>query len=96
MTRAVGILRDGLNLAAADSFLTEMTTPDPEYVDDTILVALLVTRCAVLRQESRGGHTRLDYPQTDDMAAHTAVALTDVLPSRVDQAVHLVPVGATR
>lgn len=115
MTGAVGILRNGPDLAVAEAWLRTATlraalATDPGQVDDTdvedtdvddtTLVALLVTHCAALRQESRGGHTRLDHPDADEMARHTTVLLADVLPTAAPAAAsrsaHLVSAGAAR
>jgi L-aspartate oxidase len=101
MSQAVGIIRDGQGLAAAEAELLEAVstarTPGTgaeavgaagasggsiaERLDDASLVALLVTHSARRRQESRGGHTRLDHPDTADVASHTTVTLADVLSS---------------
>ncbi|HET8595156.1 MAG TPA: L-aspartate oxidase [Intrasporangium sp.] len=56
-----------------------------ERLDDASLVALLVTHSARRRQESRGGHTRLDHPDTADLASHTTVTLADILSGACDQ-----------
>jgi L-aspartate oxidase len=77
MSRAVGILRDGPGLEEAEQALLDTRRTDGEEVDDLTLVALLVTRCARLRRESRGGHARTDHPELDDRAAHTTVTLAD-------------------
>ena len=39
--------------------------------------AKLVTAAALARQESRGGHWRSDFPQTDKTGARTFMTLAD-------------------
>src|SRR5690606_38805945 len=46
------------------------------------VAARLVAACALARRESRGGHYRADFPQTD--APHrTLVRLSDLTPARI-------------
>lgn len=100
MSQAVGILRDGPGLEAAEAALraavAKSTRPAESptsaarsvpvcAVDDASLVALLVIRCARQREESRGGHARLDFPCTANEAVHTGVTLDDVLPGGQDE-----------
>jgi succinate dehydrogenase/fumarate reductase flavoprotein subunit len=35
-------------------------------VENAILVGEMITRCAMMREESRGAHFRKDFPKTDD------------------------------
>ena len=49
----------------------------PHLDDDTGLVGYLLARSALDRTESRGGHTRTDFPATDQ-PRHTLVSLADL------------------
>lgn len=49
----------------------------PHLDDDTGLVGYLVAHAALRRTESRGAHTRTDFPQAG-AAGHTLVTLDDV------------------
>ncbi|MHB1064452.1 MAG: L-aspartate oxidase [Georgenia sp.] len=64
MTHAVGVLRDGEHLPAAPP--------------DATLVALLVATAALRREESRGAHTRTDFPAAA-VPAHQDLTLSEVL-----------------
>jgi L-aspartate oxidase len=74
MTRDAGITRAGQGLRQGLERLRELrdgvTGDDTEYFTrqclDLLTVAGLITRPALLRQESRGGHSRADYPASDD------------------------------
>ncbi|WP_205621054.1 hypothetical protein, partial [Intrasporangium chromatireducens] len=79
MDASVGILRTGAGLEAAEDALRDAGQVDLEQLDDGTLVALLVTRCALHRRESRGGHTRLDHTTTAVVPDHTNVTLVDLL-----------------
>ncbi len=64
----VGILRGGKDLAAAVDRLQEISTPRPERprrrgmeLRNIHQVALLIARCALAREESRGAHYRSDF-----------------------------------
>ncbi len=69
----VGIVRDGPALAVAAQELErlrERTEPAgaaelPGAAANAVLAALLITRSALARRESRGAHFRSDFPQPD-------------------------------
>jgi len=71
----VGIVREEAGLRAALERLEEINrslcgalqTREGFQVANLATVALLVTRAALIRQESRGGHYRSDYPYRDDV-----------------------------
>ena len=44
-----------------------------------LIAARLVASCALMRQESRGSHSRSDYPQTDEVARRTLTTLSQLL-----------------
>ncbi|WP_447924523.1 L-aspartate oxidase [Georgenia muralis] len=84
MSACVGVLRDGPGLAAAVEELRErVTTAGLDAVDDATLTAFLLAASAQRREESRGAHTRTDYP--DPAApAHTTLTLAEALePTRL-------------
>ena len=54
-----GIVRDGDGLREARRLLESMHGPQAQ-------VALLIARCALAREESRGAHFRSDFPEHDD------------------------------
>ena len=72
VTRAAGVLRDGAGLGNALDLLR------PHLDLDAGLVGYLVVWSALQRRESRGGHTRTDFPQTETEARHTMVSEHDL------------------
>ena len=75
-----GILRDRKGLEGAlDSLrrigreiLPQINPETPKEilekmeVENAVLVGEMITRCAIMREESRGAHFRKDFPKTDD------------------------------
>jgi L-aspartate oxidase len=62
MTAHAGVLRDELSLRRALDGLEGMTPRDPE-VANIHAVSTALVRAALARRESRGTHTRLDFPE---------------------------------
>lgn len=86
MTDLVGVERsaDTLRLALRRILELEDTAPGVtrQFLNMTTS-ATLVAAGALLREESRGGHYRTDFPQTrDDWAHHTTMTLDDALAVR--------------
>jgi succinate dehydrogenase/fumarate reductase flavoprotein subunit len=75
-----GILRDRKGLESAmgslqrvrDEILPQINTETSKEilekmeVENAILVGEMITRCAMMREESRGAHFRKDFPKVDD------------------------------
>ncbi|HYD98817.1 MAG TPA: L-aspartate oxidase [Alphaproteobacteria bacterium] len=68
MFRHVGLVRDAAGLTAALAALHDLPTPSPRLraMRDA---ALLVAAAAWTRRESRGGHSRADFPAADPAQA---------------------------
>jgi L-aspartate oxidase len=65
MTREAGVLRDAQSLARALAALDEMEPRTP-VVRNLWSVSHALVLAAIAREESRGTHTRLDFPDPDD------------------------------
>jgi L-aspartate oxidase len=80
MSSHVGVLRDGAGMRHA---LVEIARMEREWsrvpqLRNMATTALLITAAALKRTESRGGHYRSDYPQTDAaQATRTFITLDD-------------------
>ncbi len=72
VTRAGGVLRDATGLTEGLAALRQ------HVADDTGLVGYLVLWSALRREESRGGHTRTDFPATEPVGEHVLVSLADL------------------
>jgi L-aspartate oxidase len=68
VTAGAGVLRD------ADGLRATLAGLEPYRSHDTGLVAYLLVESALRRAESRGGHTRLDFPQTEEVGVHVLTA----------------------
>lgn len=93
----VGVERNGPDLAAAkDRFDDVLSGAGSTRLRNLALVGRLVSEAALLREESRGGHFRTDFPDSDDEhqqrqplsipaenGAHFAVSGDDVVPDAV-------------
>jgi len=75
MWRNVGVRRDGEGLADAAENLDQwcryvlprqFTDSGGWELQNMLCVARLIVHAAMTRQESRGAHVRIDFPQTDD------------------------------
>ncbi|MDR1710533.1 MAG: L-aspartate oxidase [Propionibacteriaceae bacterium] len=73
ITRGAGVLRD------ADGLSRALGDLEPYCDTDAGLVAYLLVRAALEREESRGGHTRMDYPAADDEIRHTLLSVHELL-----------------
>jgi L-aspartate oxidase len=78
MTQHVGVIRDGEGLAGALKSIAriERTTPS-RALRNMATAALLVAAAAWKRRESRGGHYRSDYPNTDPAEARRSFMTLD-------------------
>lgn len=72
VTQSAGVLRDNEGLAAGLSELRTLTD------DDAGLVGYLLVASALRRRESRGGHTRTDYPQAAPVVEHVLISEADL------------------
>ena len=79
MTRLVGVERDeaGLNEALAVIKQVERIGGAEPAVLNMTATAKLVAAAALERRESRGGHFRTDFPQTDPAGRRTFMTLSD-------------------
>jgi len=78
MSRDVALERNADGLRAALGVITrlETTSSEPALLN-MAAAAKLVTAGALARQESRGGHWRSDYPQTEKTGRRTFMTLAD-------------------
>jgi L-aspartate oxidase len=63
MTRDAGVLRDAASLERVAKGLAALPDPSSPDVQNLITVSTALVRAAIARRESRGTHTRLDYPE---------------------------------
>ncbi len=63
MTRDAGVLRDASSLRRAREALAVMEPVDRE-VANLLSVSRALVGAALVREESRGTHTRLDFPES--------------------------------
>ncbi len=86
MTAHVGVARDaaGLRTAlAAIARLEHQTQASSRAFLNMLSAATLIAAAAYQRRESRGGHVRTDFPETDPAQAHqTRITLADALAVR--------------
>ena len=70
MSRHVGVMRDadGLGEALQIFAVLEAEARDPQ-LKNALIAAKMIAATALMRKESRGGHQRADFPQTDPALA---------------------------
>ena len=83
MGRAAGVRRDGAELSAAANTIDNWCKyvlpqsfgePGGWELQNMLLVAQLIIRAALVREESRGVHLRVDFPSVDDEHWHRHLA----------------------
>jgi L-aspartate oxidase len=74
MSRHVGVLRDGSGLRAAVEALRPLAFGNSPAADPAV-VALMIATAALMREESRGSHTRTDRPGLSQPAARLRLVL---------------------
>jgi L-aspartate oxidase len=86
MTEGAGVLRDEASLEALLATIPDAvaaTDPASHEVRNLASVARLLVRAALARQESRGTHTRLDFPERSDRFLGRLVHVGDRAPELV-------------
>ena len=81
-----GVIRDAEGLSALAALID---TLEAEHgAAPALIAARFLTQGALARQESRGGHSRTDFPDTLANGRHTRLTLSDLVPAqtRVRQA----------
>ena len=73
MTAHVGVIREAEGLASVVALIDRLERRHGPALP--LVAARLIAEAALDRRESRGGHFRLDHPQTDAQARHTRVRL---------------------
>lgn len=73
MTAHAGVVRDAQGLQTLIALIDRLESEHGAAA--VLLSARLITQAALERRESRGGHYRSDYPQTDGAAVHTRVRI---------------------
>jgi L-aspartate oxidase len=77
----VGVVREAKGLKRALAALREIEAqaPGDAIVANMALTARLIAAAALMRKESRGGHYRSDYPETQARAAKRTFITLDEL-----------------
>ena len=76
MSRYCGVERSADGLETLIELIDQL---EARYGDEDALIAARFIACAALRrEESRGGHFRMDFPQRAQLAAHTQLRLDDL------------------
>jgi L-aspartate oxidase len=79
MSRGGALIRSEKSLAAVIETINELNG-DPlmtSGLKSALASAELIAQGALMREESRGGHFRSDFPETDDEPMHTEICLAD-------------------
>ncbi len=84
MTDGVGVVRDAAGLTEALRVIAEVEAAAAcEAMRNMTATATLIAAAALKREESRGGHFRADFPQTDPvLAQRTHITLAEALEIR--------------
>lgn len=89
MSRHCGVERTGRGLR---ELLTLIDDLQRRYGDaDTLLAARLIVTAALQREESRGGHFRVDFPETQKQTQHTRLTLAALTSAQSKQHPNALP-----
>ncbi len=80
MDRDAGVVRDQVGLTRLLALIDRLEARHGQALP--LVAARLVAASALARTESRGGHSRSDYPQTDALARHTYTTLAELMARR--------------
>jgi len=80
MDRDAGVVRDQVGLTRLLALIDALEARHGQALP--LVAARLVAASALARTESRGGHSRSDYPQTAEIAHHTYTTLAEVMAHR--------------
>jgi L-aspartate oxidase len=64
MTEGAGVLRSAESLAATAELVAALDPGDDAELRNLVTVALALLASATAREESRGAHSRTDFPET--------------------------------
>ncbi len=80
MSEHCALIRDADGLADLLEIIHEMhgSPAMTSGLKSALVTAELIAQGALAREESRGGHFRSDFPQTDMEAFHTEIASTNI------------------
>ncbi|MGB5951724.1 MAG: FAD-binding protein, partial [Ornithinimicrobium sp.] len=79
LTTSAGVVREAAPLTdAVEDITRQLESVGVDGLSDHELMALLISRSALSRTESRGGHLRSDFPERSDTAEHTHASLADL------------------
>jgi len=94
MSRHVGVVRDAAGLSEALQTFAglEAGARDPQ-LRNALIAARMITAAALMRKESRGGHQRSDFPQTDPALARRTFTTLGACNRIAAAAVRPVPVA---
>jgi len=76
MSADVGVVRDAVGLTRALALMTGLEQASGPALP--LVAARLIAEAALARHESRGGHFRRDFPQTEDTPLHTRLTRASV------------------
>lgn len=76
MSRFAGVEREAAGLSALIALIDALETEHGRALP--LIAARFVAEAALARRESRGGHWRRDWPQTDAVGVHTRLRLVDL------------------
>ncbi len=86
MSSGCALIRSEESLEDVIETLHELETHEEmtSGLKSALITAQLITQGALMREESRGGHFRSDYPQTEKEIFHTEICATDAYEEEED------------